>query len=103
MKTEVISTDECNAIDRGVIALREGKIIAFPTDTVYGVAASAFDPDGIEKLFEIKERTLEKAIAVLIGAKAQIYELSSMLLYPYFVKIHRHLEVFLLTIQLILD
>ncbi|MFI5171624.1 MAG: L-threonylcarbamoyladenylate synthase [Chitinophagales bacterium] len=36
--------------------LRQGKIVAIPTETVYGLAANAFDPDAVIRIFEIKNR-----------------------------------------------
>lgn len=52
--------------------------IVFPTDTVYGVAADAFDPISISKLYEIKERPQDKALPVLIG---DISQLATLVLY----------------------
>jgi L-threonylcarbamoyladenylate synthase len=36
--------------------IREGKLVAFPTETVYGLGANALDPDAVVKIFEMKER-----------------------------------------------
>jgi L-threonylcarbamoyladenylate synthase len=76
VKTRVLSILTPAEMERGVqLALRvlsDGGIIAFPTDTVYGLAAPAFSADGIEKLFQIKDRELTKAIPILIGAMDQL-------------------------------
>ncbi|MFV2067759.1 MAG: L-threonylcarbamoyladenylate synthase [Pirellulales bacterium] len=45
-----------DVIHRAVQALAEGKLVAFPTETVYGLAASALHPDGVARLFEAKGR-----------------------------------------------
>lgn len=37
-------------------AIREGKLVAFPTETVYGLGANAFDPMAVARIFEAKER-----------------------------------------------
>lgn len=42
-------------------------MVAFPTDTVYGLAASAYHPAAIEQLYFVKGRGADKAIAILIG------------------------------------
>jgi L-threonylcarbamoyladenylate synthase len=42
-------------------------LVAFPTDTVYGVGALAFDGKAIESIYSAKDRPVEKAIPVLIG------------------------------------
>jgi len=50
--------------------LTQGGIVAFPTDTVYGVGADVRQPEAIAALYEIKGRPLNKAIPVLL-ARAQ--------------------------------
>ncbi len=52
--------------------LDKGEIIAFPTDTVYGIGVRLSSRIGIEKLFRIKGRSPQKAIAVLIGGIDQL-------------------------------
>jgi L-threonylcarbamoyladenylate synthase len=47
--------------------LRKGGLVVFPTDTVYGVGALAFDGKAVESIYIAKNRPLEKAIPVLIG------------------------------------
>jgi len=51
MKTE-ISTDRTAAVE----LLREGEIVALPTETVYGLAADALNPIAVAEIFEAKER-----------------------------------------------
>jgi len=72
MKTEVISTQAVDALERAAAVLRVGGLVAFPTDTVYGVGALAFDPAGILRLFEAKGRDTAKAIPILVGETAQL-------------------------------
>lgn len=48
-------------------ALKEGKVIALPTDTVYGIAALAQSSDAVRKMYEIKGRNFEKPIAISVG------------------------------------
>jgi len=43
-------------IDRAVAALRDGEVVAFPTETVYGLGADAQNPDAVRKVFELKGR-----------------------------------------------
>ena len=56
--------------------LVDGGVIAIPTDTVYGIAVRAFDEGGIDQLFRIKGRAMQKAVAVLIGDMSQVALLS---------------------------
>ena len=46
----------------------KGKVIAFPTDTVYGVGALIDDLDAIHKIYELKHRDYHKPLAILIGS-----------------------------------
>lgn len=72
MKTEVIRADHPVAVDLAVDVLQHKGLIAFPTDTVYGLAALAFDPQTVESLYVVKGRNSTKAIAVLIGKLADL-------------------------------
>jgi L-threonylcarbamoyladenylate synthase len=53
MVTARLPQDE---IERAVEALREGEVVAFPTETVYGLGADAQDPDAVRKVYALKER-----------------------------------------------
>ncbi len=48
------------------------KVLIFPTDTVYGIGASVFDHEGIERIYEIKHRPHNKPLAVLCANIEQI-------------------------------
>lgn len=76
MNTQVLLTTDPNAIPRALEILRAGGLIAFPTDTVYGLAARIDDPAGINKLYEAKARSASKAIAVLIAEVEQLGQLT---------------------------
>lgn len=52
--------------------IREGGVIAVPTDTVYGLAASIFQPGAIERIFEIKRRKPDQAVPVLLSSAADL-------------------------------
>lgn len=47
----------------------QGKVICFPTDTVYGVGAMINDSSAIEKIYHLKNRDKSKPLAVLTGTK----------------------------------
>lgn len=66
-KTEILPADVPDNIQRAANILENGGLVAFPTDTVYGVAAHGFQPAAIERLFEAKERPRTKAIALLVA------------------------------------
>jgi L-threonylcarbamoyladenylate synthase len=67
MKTEIMSASANEAIPRALEILKAGGLVAFPTDTVYGVGALAFDGKAVESIYAAKDRPVEKAIPVLIG------------------------------------
>ena len=64
--TVVLSTRDEAALSTALQVLDRGGLVAFPTDTVYGLAAR-IDEAAIERLFEAKTREAAKAIAVLLG------------------------------------
>jgi L-threonylcarbamoyladenylate synthase len=55
------------SIARAAALLQAGELVAFPTDTVYGVAAAANRPDAVARLYVAKSRPLEKAIPILLA------------------------------------
>lgn len=52
--------------------LREGGVVAVPTDTVYGLSASIFKPAAIERIFEIKGRASDAAVPILLATAADL-------------------------------
>jgi L-threonylcarbamoyladenylate synthase len=54
--------------------LLNGGVVALPTETVYGLAGSAFDYQALEKIFKVKQRPLFDPLIVHIGSKAQVYK-----------------------------
>ncbi len=67
MKTEILKANRPSAIDHAVDVLKHGGLVAFPTDTVYGLAALPFKSEYVEGLFSAKGRNNSRAIAILIG------------------------------------
>jgi L-threonylcarbamoyladenylate synthase len=72
MKTEILSADYPVALRHAVDILNNGGTVAFPTDTVYGLAALPFYQEYVERLYRIKGRNSSRAIAVLIGEISQL-------------------------------
>ncbi|HNS06687.1 MAG TPA: L-threonylcarbamoyladenylate synthase [Anaerolineaceae bacterium] len=79
MQTITLPADNPASIETALDLLTEGEIVAFPTDTVYGLGANAFYSPGIIKLFEAKGRDANKAIAVLIGDNGHLDLLTDFL------------------------
>ncbi len=60
------SEDPRDVVHQAVEALAAGKIIAIPTETVYGLAASALHPEAVQRLVELKGRSPDKPLAFAI-------------------------------------
>lgn len=58
-----------------VKALRAGKVIAFPTDTVFGIGALLSKPAAIKKIYKLKERPRTKPLQILVADLAQAQDL----------------------------
>ena len=77
MPTEVIDlqkvADPRDVVHRVVEYLSAGKLVAIPTETVYGIAASALQPSAIEKLQSLKGETTPFSIAIRNGDECKDY------------------------------
>jgi len=67
MDTEILLAGRGRDLERAAELLRAGQLVAFPTDTVYGVGAPAFDANAVASIYVAKERPPDKAIPVLIA------------------------------------
>ncbi len=65
--TEVRPASDADAVQQAIRLLRAGRLVAFPTDTVYGVGAHAFQSAAVEKLYTAKIRPRDKAIPLLLA------------------------------------
>ena len=73
----VAPADVLQAIHGAVALLRAGQVVAFPTDTVYGVGAHAFHEEAVRRLYAVKERAASKAIPILIADVADLSRVAS--------------------------
>jgi len=62
---------DSEGIARAAALLQAGEIVAFPTDTVYGIGCRAGDPSTLDRLFTAKRRPAERAVPMLIGSLAE--------------------------------
>jgi L-threonylcarbamoyladenylate synthase len=63
-------------INEAVRILKGGGVVAYPTDTVYGLGASMDCPEAVERVFAVKSRPRSMALPVLVGSVAQIEALA---------------------------
>jgi L-threonylcarbamoyladenylate synthase len=68
VKTEILKADAADNIRHAADLLQQGGLVAFPTDTVYGLGTSAFDVSAVTRIFAAKNRPPEKAIPVLLAS-----------------------------------
>lgn len=57
-----------NDIEKAVILLKQGKLVAFPTETVYGLGADATNPEAVRKIFAAKQRPVDHPLIVHIAS-----------------------------------
>jgi L-threonylcarbamoyladenylate synthase len=60
------------SLERALTCLRKGGIVAFPTETYYGLAVDPFSLSAVAKLFKIKKRQADKPLLLLIEEKEQL-------------------------------
>ena len=75
MTAKIFSASDPAAIKRAADVLRAGGIVAYPTDTVYGLGANVFSPEALDKVMDAKQRPDEKSLPVLIGDRGYLREL----------------------------
>lgn len=69
MKTQIFDTNQLN---KAAELIKQGEIVAFPTDTVYGLGADATNEKAVQKIFEAKGRPSNRPISVLISQAEDI-------------------------------
>jgi len=70
LKTQWLNEKE---IKKGAQLLQKGEIVAFPTDTVYGLGADATQEAAVKKIFKAKERPANRPLSVLLADADAIY------------------------------
>ncbi len=62
---------------RAALVIRQGGVVAFPTETYYGLAVDPFNDQALARLFRLKQRPLTKPVLVLIKAVSGLERLAS--------------------------
>jgi L-threonylcarbamoyladenylate synthase len=78
MRTEVIKSDHPVVLEHALDVLKHGGLVAFPTDTVYGLAAIPTNEEFIERLYTAKGRESTRAIAILIASSDELKDISGL-------------------------
>lgn len=72
MNTLHLQASEPFDLAKAAALLRQGQLVVFPTDTVYGVGALVSDADAIDALYRVKGRPEDKGIPVLLAEAAGV-------------------------------
>ncbi len=80
MHTRILDTRDTNHyrdyLNAAAEALNRGDLVAFPTETVYGIGANAQNEEAVARLYAVKNRPREKEFARLISSREEISELA---------------------------
>jgi len=62
------------SVNRACKILKRGGIIAYPTDTIYGLGVDPEISQAVERLYELKERSEEKSVSLMFSGKEMLYQ-----------------------------
>ena len=74
ISSEQISTEK---IQKAALLIKEGELVAFPTETVYGLGGNALNPEASRKIYQVKGRSYTKPLIVLIAAMEDLEQIVS--------------------------
>ena len=72
-----LSATQRHDLQQAVLVLRQGGVVAFPTETYYGLAVDPFNDQALERLFQLKKRPAQKPVLVLIDSQKRLPLLAS--------------------------
>ncbi len=72
MKTQIVDAGDDRALIDAALALSQGQLVAFPTETVYGLGADALNPVAVKNIFEAKGRPSDNPLIVHIADISQL-------------------------------
>lgn len=70
----ILEGDISEPINRASEILRRGGIIAYPTDTIYGLGVDPEISQAVERLFDLKERREEKSVSLMFSGREMLYQ-----------------------------
>lgn len=62
------------SLEKALKVLKEGGIILYPTDTVWGIGCDATNTKAVERIFQLKKRADAKAMLMLVGSEGQLQQ-----------------------------
>lgn len=73
MRTKIFTSRQLKEVAQ---LIKKGELVAFPTETVYGLGANALEPKAVKKIFRAKGRPSDNPLIVHIAKKEQLYEIA---------------------------
>jgi L-threonylcarbamoyladenylate synthase len=70
--SQIVTTTKTNSPEEAAAVLRAGELVAFPTETVYGLGADALRAEAVEKIFEAKGRPADNPLIVHLADRVQL-------------------------------
>ncbi len=64
---QLVERDVVKLLEVAAELIKKGKIVVFPTETVYGIGTNGLDEKAIKRLYEVKQRPLNKPISLLVS------------------------------------
>jgi len=74
--TKILPANDQVGIDTAVDLLKNGDVVVFPTDTIYGIGASIAQESGIKKIFEVKSRSPDKPLIIYVASFEQLEQVT---------------------------
>lgn len=65
-----------NDVEKGKKVIKEGGIVVYPTDTLYGLGASVFKENAVKKVYEIKKRPYHLPLSIIVPSIEKIEEVA---------------------------
>ncbi len=75
MTTKIVKA--CDGIEEGAKIVNDGGLVVFPTETVYGLGANAFDEEAVAKIFKAKGRPGDNPLIVHISSLEQVKDIAT--------------------------
>ena len=75
MKTEILAADTIGCVEKAAQIIKEGDLVAIPTETVYGLGANGLDPEAVAKIFAAKGRPQDNPLILHVADAQQLESL----------------------------
>ena len=76
--TLVLKLRSLEELKKAAEAIKKGGLVAFPTETVYGLGADALNKNAVKKIFEVKKRPLDNPLIVHISSLDEIHKIAEL-------------------------